>query len=222
MHPNQRRRRPRGIRGRTAARSCSSALGGALSATATFGPRPRRRQAHAVELRTPGTEPAMAPPHRSTSHVWRDKHPTCQRSSQNAEVIRTATRLWLALVDARRIGGSELRALSRSPGPGERTVERGRSKGLLRCLRKYEGDRWPYVYDLTARIRPGYGRYLKLRPPGRYFIYRPPRDQARGHLAGIAAQNFAAMASNASSKPARCAFQAPCWCTGRRGSSAPS
>jgi len=205
MHPNQRRRRPRGIRGRTAARSCSSALGGALSSTATFGPRPRRRQAHAVELRTPGTEPAMAPPHRSTSHVWRDKHPTCQRSSQIAEVIRTATRLWLALVDARRIGGSELRALSRSPGPGERTVERGRSKGLLRCLRKYEGDRWPYVYDLTARIRPG-----------------PPRDQARGHLAGIAAQNFAAMASNASSKPARCAFQAPCWCSGRRGSSAPS
>ena len=156
----------------------------------------------------------MVPPHRSTTHVWRDKHRTCQRSYRKRRSDSCGH--WTL---AR---WSELRALSRSPGPGERTVERGRSKGLLRCLRKYEGDRWPYVYDLTARIRPGYGRYLKLRPPGRYFIYRPPRDQARGHLAGIAAQNFAAMASNASSKPARCAFQAPCWCTGRRGSSAPS
>ena len=69
---------------------------------------------------------------------------------------------------------------------------------------------WQYVYDLTARRRPACGRYLKLRPPGLYLIYRPPRDQARGHLAGIAAQNFAAMASNESSKSARCAFQAPC------------
>jgi len=65
------------------------------------------------------------------------------------------------------------------------------------------------VYNLTARRSPGGGRYLKCRPPGRYFIYRPHRrhqaPRAAGHLAGI----VAAMGSNASSKPATSAFQAP-------------
>ena len=104
--------------------------------------------------------------------------------------------------------GSESRISPRCLGEHRQQPSEEEGKGLL-CHRKSKEDRWPYVYNLTARRSPGGGRYLKCRPPGRYFIYRPPRrhqaPRAAGHLAGI----VAAMGSNASSKPATSAFQAP-------------
>ena len=107
-------------------------------------------------------------------------------------------------------GGSELSTESR------RTTVKRKAERVFAIFAKSEGERWPYIYDLTATTGPESGRYLKYRPP----IHRPPKG-SDGRLAPLA--NSPGLWTRTSPPRPRTRAQnllrtrsrprPPCWCT---------